>query len=102
MSEIPGSTLSLTPPEPNGPKPTKRADCLPGGINEMRPCQHMWCKHHLAGKASCSLDVAEEGSHSMDEVAEIMGVSRQRIQQIEEVALFKLKRKRALFEYMKE
>lgn len=98
----PSKSISLTPPDPEGPVPTKRSDCLPGGSNEARPCRWMSCRHHLAGKASCALDVAEEGPHSKEEVAEYLGISRQRVQQIEDLVLFKLKRKRELLQFMKD
>ncbi len=41
---------------------------------------------------SCSLDVADEGPHTLDEVARIMGLTRERIRQIEVIALSKLGR----------
>lgn len=28
-------------------RPVKRADCLPGGLNEARPCPHLWCPWHM-------------------------------------------------------
>lgn len=37
-------------------RPQRRADCLPGGCNEQRPCPWVSCHHHLA------IDVNEEGS----------------------------------------
>lgn len=78
-----------------GEKPKTRGDCLPGGLNEVRPCRHTWCKYHLVStEASCTLDVADQGEHTLEEIAEIMGgLSRERIRQIEETALRKLRQK---------
>lgn len=39
---------------------------------------------------SCALDEAEEGSRSLAELADIMGLSRERVRQIEQRALRKL------------
>ncbi len=36
---------------------------------------------------SCVLDVADAGGHTLEEVADLFGVSRERIRQIEEGAL---------------
>jgi len=74
-------------------RPKTRGDCLPGGMNESRPCKQSWCKWHLSSeKASCVLDVADEGA-TLDEVGDIFGVSRERVRQIEEIALRKLARR---------
>lgn len=75
-----------------------RADC----IDAIRPCAFTACRHHLASDQSpkgdkshsCSLDVAEQGERTAAEVAKILGVTQQRVAQIEEKALLKL-RKRA-------
>lgn len=40
---------------------------------------------------SCSLDVADEGGHTLAEVAAFIGVTRERIRQLEVSALRKLK-----------
>jgi sigma-70-like protein len=80
--------------------PRTRGDCLPGGVNEARPCAHVTCRHHMQadgrrrkwgraptpipeGSPTCSLDVADEGHHSLDEIAEILGLSKQRVEQLE-------------------
>lgn len=78
--------------------PVTRGDCLPGGPNEARPCPHRRCKWHLDRERrwmervadwsqSCVLDVADAGGHTLEEVADLFGVSRERIRQIEEGAL---------------
>lgn len=99
-------TVALQPLlDPPGPKPIVRGDCLSGGFNENRPCQWSSCRYHLSGeKASCALDVADEGEHSLEEVMEYMAddVSRERIRQIEATALRKLKENGSLLEYKKD
>jgi len=90
------------------PRPTKRAECM----EEMRPCPWVACKHHLyldinpeTGsikinfpdlepwelKHTCALDVAERGGITLEEVGEIMNLTRERIRQVEVRGLLKLK-----------
>lgn len=89
------------------PRPITRADCLPGGMNEDRPCPFVSCVYHLAVDAegphrlritwpgreleeiehTCSLDVADEGGHTLEQVAGILNLTRERVRQIEDVAL---------------
>lgn len=86
-------------------RPGTRAECVQG----VRPCPFVSCRHHLFldVKAqggilfnfgadtealhevphSCSLDVADEGGATRDEVAVICGVSRERVRQIERKGL---------------
>lgn len=40
---------------------------------------------------SCALDVADEGSHMLEEVGDIMHISRERVRQLESKALRELK-----------
>lgn len=42
---------------------------------------------------SCALDVAERGSHSLEEIGEIYGVSKEAVRLIEESALLSLRKK---------
>ncbi|MBA3457768.1 MAG: DNA-binding protein [Deltaproteobacteria bacterium] len=90
------------------PRPTTRAECK----EEMRPCPWVACKHHLyldinpeTGsikinfpdlepwelKNTCALDVAERGGITLEEVGEIMNLTRERIRQVEVRGLLKLK-----------
>lgn len=90
------------------PRPTSRAECR----QEMRPCPWVACKHHLyldinpeTGsikinfpdlepwelKHTCALDVAERGGITLEEVGEIMNLTRERIRQVEVRGLLKLK-----------
>jgi hypothetical protein len=90
------------------PRPNSRAECR----EEMRPCPWVACKHHLyldinpeTGsikinfpdlepwelKHTCALDVAERGGITLEEVGEIMNLTRERIRQVEVRGLLKLK-----------
>ena len=81
-------------------RPTSRAECK----EEMRPCPWVACKHHLyldinpeTGsikinfpdlepwelKHTCALDVAERGGITLEEVGEIMNLTRERIRPVE-------------------
>lgn len=92
-------------------RPRTRGECL-HGENADRPCPFVSCKHHLyldvtsIGSVllnfpelqpwqlpiTCSLDVADKGDHSLEEVGEFLGsICRERIRQIELGALQKLK-----------
>ncbi len=95
-------------PEPVYDRPKTRADCLPGGLNEERPCPFMSCRYHLYEEVSgnveveqmthtCTLDVADEGGLTLEEVGGVLRLTRERIRQIEEVALRKI-RKRGRFD----
>ena len=90
------------------PRPSTRSECR----EEMRPCPWVACKHHLyldinpeTGsikinfpdlepwelKHTCALDVAERGGITLEEVGEIMNLTRERIRQVEVRGLLKLK-----------
>lgn len=89
-------------------KPEVRTQCREG----VRPCPYVSCKHHLyldvnpeTGSIklnfphlevwemadTCSLDVAERGGITLEEVGEIMNLTRERIRQVEVRGLLKLK-----------
>lgn len=98
-------------------RPKIRADCLPGGINEMRPCPWYGCKYHLGldineetGSMAvrnlddmvhtCDLDVAEIGGVpgsgrgtgiTLEEAGEIMDLTRERMRQLEVKGMIMIK-----------
>ena len=79
-------------------RPRRRGDCLPGGWNAARPCPFASCRYHLAldvseagsitinqpGReiedlpATCALDVADAGPHTLEEISVHFGVVRER------------------------
>lgn len=90
------------------PRPGNRTECL----TDIRPCPWVACKHHLyldvnpetgsikinfpdlepwEMKQTCALDVAERGGITLEEVGEIMNLTRERIRQVEVRGLLKLK-----------
>lgn len=87
------------------PRPRKRGDCL----NGPRPCPYVSCRYHLhldvrgehfervaplppeEMKETCALDVADRGESTLEAVGEIMGVTRERIRQIEAIVLRRLR-----------
>ena len=90
------------------PRPSTRAECR----EDVRPCPWVACKHHLyldinpeTGSIkinfpdlepwelqhTCALDVAERGGITLEEVGEIMNLTRERIRQVEVRGLLKLK-----------
>lgn len=89
-------------------RPTTRADCR----DAKRPCLYVSCRYHLyldvnpvTGsiklnfpdqevwqlEETCALDVAERGGITLEEVGEIMNLTRERIRQVEVSGLQKLK-----------
>lgn len=98
-------------PEMQFDQPQTRADCLQGPHAE-RPCPFVSCKHHLyldvnerTGSIklnfpdlevwelpeTCALDIADRGGITLEEVGEIMNLTRERIRQLETRGLAKLK-----------
>lgn len=89
--------------------PIYRRDC--SGVP--RPCPHLECRHHLwrqdeaisqrcrstppRGAESCALDVAENGPLELRAVGELMGLSHERVRQIEHMAIAKLRSRLAMF-----
>jgi Sigma-70, region 4 len=90
------------------PRPSTREQCR----QDVRPCPWVACKHHLyldinpeTGSIkinfpdlepwelqnTCALDVAERGGITLEEVGEIMNLTRERIRQVEVRGLLKLK-----------
>jgi hypothetical protein len=99
---------ALMYPPIDEPRPQTRSECLDG----QRPCPWVSCKHHLfldvnpeTGsiklnfpdlevwdmKDTCSLDVADRNGITLEEVGEIMNLTRERIRQVEVRGLLKLK-----------
>ncbi len=89
-------------------RPKSRAECQ----NMERPCPFVSCEHHLyldvnpqSGaiklnfphlevwemKETCALDVAERNGITLEEVGEIMNLTRERVRQVEVRGLLKLK-----------
>ena len=90
------------------PRPSSRAECAGGE----RPCPFVSCKYHLfldvnpdtgsiklnfphmevwEMQETCALDVADKGGITLEEVGEIMNLTRERIRQVEVRGLLKLK-----------
>jgi hypothetical protein len=96
--------LALLYPEQVPPLHKTRGECP-----EARPCLRVVCRHHLYTDVSpfgslqmnhpnkeideleetCSLDVADRGEHSLEQVAKYLGVTRERVRQIEIAAIKK-------------
>ena len=90
------------------PRPTSRAQCRTG----VRPCPWVSCRYNLyldvrrdgivklnfpdrdpdGMTTSCALDLAEDGPRTLDQVAALMGMSRERARQIEEYAMSQIRR----------
>ncbi len=103
MSRFAQSALEvgrLLQPEIDIPRPRTRIECL----DVPRPCPFVSCRHHLyldvlpkTGSIklnfpdlevdeldqSCSLDVAEQGALTAEDLGEVMNLTRERIRQIE-------------------
>ncbi len=70
------------------------------------PCSRTECRYHLAYRQpgehrleptrDCALTVANEGPHTLEEVAEISGLTREWVRQMEDSALEKLASNAAL------
>jgi hypothetical protein len=93
---------------PDVDRPESRGDCK----DMPRPCPFVSCKHHLyldvnpetgsiklnfpdlevwEMRETCSLDVADRGGITLEEVGEILNLTRERIRQVEVRGLLKLK-----------
>jgi hypothetical protein len=78
--------------------PLTRAECP-----TQRPCMYLSCRHHMGNDQgekgvqvmdlpldtvpTCSLDIADGGAKTLEEVAVLMGVTREYVRQIETKAL---------------
>ena len=93
-------------------RPRTRRDCLAGGCNAVRPCPWIGCRYNLyldvhpeTGsiklnypekepwdmEETCALDIAEQGSHSLEEIASHVGFVRERVRLVELAAKGKLR-----------
>lgn len=98
-------------PETEYDRPKTRADCLHGPHAE-RPCPFTLCKHHLALDVNeftgsikfnfpdlevwempetCALDIADRGGITLEEVGAVLNVSRERVRQLEDKIVRKLR-----------
>ncbi|MDF1562222.1 MAG: sigma factor-like helix-turn-helix DNA-binding protein [Deltaproteobacteria bacterium] len=89
-------------------RPRSRSDCL----EAERPCMWVSCKYHLwldvnpetgsiklnfpdveiwEMEETCALDVADKGGITLEEVGEIMNLTRERIRQVEMCGLEKIR-----------
>lgn len=94
-------------PEEDYWKPRTRADCL----QMERPCPFVSCKYHLyidvhpergsikmnfpdvevsEMSETCALDIADRGGVTLEEVGDIMNLTRERVRQVETSGLAKL------------
>ena len=64
-------------------QPRTRSECEAGP----RPCPWTTCRYWLDRSPTCSLDVAAEGDHTLGEVAELMGMTFDRLRTLEGGAL---------------
>lgn len=89
-------------------RPRTRGDCVGGE----RPCPYVRCEYHLYLdvkdngsiilnypdkevadlEESCALDVADQGGKTLEEVGDLISVTRERARQIEAKILLKLKK----------
>ncbi len=76
------------------PRPRTRGDCKLGP----RPCSWIGCRFHLAierrglpgDPQTCALDVADRAGATLEEIAEVLGVTREMVRQIQAGALARL------------
>lgn len=88
-------------------RPKTRGEC----VNGQRPCLFTACRYHLYHdvnpetgsvkfnfpnlepremETSCALDVAEKGGATLEETGDVLNLTRERVRQIEAIALAKL------------
>jgi hypothetical protein len=85
-------------------RPRTRGEC----VGAARPCPFVGCRHHLALDVTdagslhvnaqldldqvgdtCSLDVADRGEHTLEQVGNLLNITRERVRQIERTGLKK-------------
>jgi len=88
-------------------RPLKRSECREAS----RPCPWVSCKYHLyldvnrsrkslnvafpkkdvvQLEETCALDVADEGPHTLEEIGDLLNISRERVRQIVELGLSRI------------
>ena len=93
-------------------RPRTFADCDAADLGASVPCPFVSCKHHVALDVNeragsiksnfpdrdpdeiphtCTLRVAERGGATLDDVAAVMNLTRERVRQIQDIALAKLR-----------
>jgi hypothetical protein len=98
----------LYPPVEDDDRPRTRAECR----DMPRPCPYVSCKHHLyldvnphTGSIklnfpelepwelqhTCALDIADEGSRTLEEIGAITNLTRERVRQVEVRGLLELR-----------
>lgn len=91
-------------------RPLTRADCIRGP----RPCPWVSCRYHLyldyyprykkirlnfpnlhvwEMRETCALDVADLGHKQLQAVGDVLGITRERVRQIEVAAILKLRKR---------
>ncbi len=95
-------------------RPRLRSECIDGP----RPCPFVSCRHHLAidikdsgsivhnfpgveideMAETCALDVADRGGHTLEEVGDLLNMTRERARQIEHRAVKRLRVSRDVFQ----
>lgn len=102
-----GKADALDPVDDSG-RPKTRGDCASGP----RPCPWASCRYHLAVEArsksvvlahghddvtqlaeTCALDVADRGPATLDKVGAALSVTRERVRQIEGLALAQMRQR---------
>jgi hypothetical protein len=93
-------------------RPATFEECVSEGLGDLTPCPFVSCKHHLyldvneqLGSVkinfpdlepdelaeTCAMRVALRGGITLESVAEVMNLTRQRANQLEQLALAKLR-----------
>jgi hypothetical protein len=110
LEQMRRETGDLLADMPDIQRPVTRGDCIPGGRCYIRPCPFIGCRYHNYScitrgcglklnfpdlepwqiRHSCVLDVADEGEHTLEEVGDVMNITRERVRQLQASAFRKL------------
>ncbi len=92
--DLPPSEVQEILDNPPIDRPRMRSQCEIGAPLAVRPCPWASCMYRLpqfpGASESCALDVAGRGRHTQVSIGRLLGLSKQRIDQIEKEALAKL------------